>query len=758
MSKNFSSKSTDSFLELLNLAKCSVLISTYQAGQLVVVRPQNLGINTHFMGFNRPMGIALKNNEFAVGGQSSITVFRNLSAAGPSTGQGESVDACYMPRRKIFTGEIDVHEMGYDNQDELWFVNTKMSCLAKLDDEYSFVPQWRPSFISSYDLTDRCHLNGLAFRDGKPKYVSLLGAYDTAGGWRKNKVSGGQIIDIDNNNVLAEGLCMPHSPRWYRNKLYFLSSGTGQLMSLIPGQAPEVVCQLPGFVRGMDFIDRYALIGLSQIRESSTFAGLPLTKRVEKRESGVWIVDLETGSIVGFLIFTGNVQEVFEVKILPHQFASIIDENNMILNNSYELPTSVLNNLAPIDPTQVAMEKATQFHMDTKFNEAIASYKEIINQDKNHRQANHQLGICLVDAGQWQHAIEHLSQVIIQQPDNAEAMNSLGLAYSELGNLDQAINWFKKSINTDNQFALAHFNLGMLLLKKGEYKQGWEGYDWRWQTPTFVKFQCNQPQWQGEDISDKCLLVHSEQGFGDHIQFMRFLPIVAQLCKELIYVGPENMAPLVAEVSGVSESRVPGQIADDRFDVWCPLMSLPRWLGIDLSNIPAPKRYLKIPPSAVVSQLTGQLKVGVSWSGSSSFKNDNTRSIPLELLTSLFEIDGISFFSLQMPLSKSDRELLNQYNVQNLEPELPGYARTAALVDQLDLVITVDTAIGHVAAALGKKTWTLLSANPDWRWHETGKTSPWYPSITLYRQSKVNPNWPDVINAVKKDLMQFNDN
>ncbi len=753
MAQQFSSKSTDSFRELLRLSNCTLLISTYQAGQLVVVRPQDKGINTHFMGVSRPMGIARRNNEFALGGQSTVTIFRNLPAVGPKTGQGDAVDACYLPRRSYQTGAIDIHEMGYDSDDVLWFVNTKMSCLATLHDDFSFKPRWRPPFITAYDLTDRCHLNGLGFRDGKPRYVTMLGAYDTPGGWRQNKISGGQVMDIESNDVLVDGLCMPHSPRWYRNKLYFLSSGAGQLMSVVPGQAPEVVAELPGFARGMDFIDRYALIGLSQIRESSTFAGLPLTKRVEKRESGVWVVDLETGDIVAFLVFTGNVQEVFEIKALPHRFATVVDEGNPLVANSYELPDEVLNNLAPVDPTQAAMEQATRTHMEGKFDEAINAYRDIIKQQPDHRQANHQLGLCLVDAGKWTDAIDQLSEVVAVQEDNAEAMNSLGLAWSESGNHDNAMTWFEKSIATDNQFALAHFNRGLLLLKKGRYEEGWPEYDWRWQTPQFVPFQCNQPQWQGEDISDKRLLVHSEQGNGDHVQYMRFLPLVAKKCRELIYVGPENLAPLVAEMEGVSESRVPGQIPGDRFDVWCPLMSLTRWLGITLEDLPAaPDRYLSIPAKAVVSELKGQFKVGLAWAGSPTFKSDRTRSIALEILTPLFDVEGVDFFALQMPLSKEERELLDKHNVTNLEPELPGYARTAALVDQLDLVISVDTAVGHVAGALGKPVWTLLSANPDWRWLEQGTTSRWYPTATLYRQDREQPDWLAVIERVRADL------
>lgn len=752
MSQKFSSQSTDSFRELLNKSECTLLVSTYQAGQLVLIRAQDKGINTHFMGVNRPMGIATRKNEFALGGQSTISIFRNLPAVGSKTGQGEQVDACYLKRKTRQTGAIDIHEMGYDNEGTLWFINTKMSCLATMHDEFSFVPQWRPPFITAYDLTDRCHLNGLGFRDGKPKYVTMLGAYDTPGGWRQNKISGGQVMDLETNEVLADGLCMPHSPRWYRGKLYFLSSGSGELMSLTPGESPEVVAELPGFARGMDFIDHYALIGLSQIRESSTFAGLPLTKRVEKRESGVWVVDLETGKIVAYLVFTGSVQEVFEIKVLPHKFATVIDEDSPLVASSYELPDEVLNNLAPVDETQVNLEKATHYHMEGKFDEAISLYKEILQNDNENRMAFHHLGLCYMEAKNWQKAIEQLTRVVEKQSDNAEAMNSLGYCYSEIRETEKAMRWYNESIATDHQFAHAHFNRSLLLLKNGQYKEGWEEYDWRWQTPQFVQFQCNQPQWQGEDISDKRLLVHSEQGNGDHIQYLRFLSIVAKKCKELIYIGPENLSALVAEIPGVTESRIPGQLSSDRFDVWCPLMSLTRWLNVESDNIPAPKRYLSIPAQATVSQLKGDFKIGISWAGSKTLKNDSLRSTTVETFERLLDIKGISLFSLQMPISNEERSFLELNNIVNLESELPGYARTAALIDQLDLIISVDTAVVHVAAALGKKTWTMLSNNSDWRWMESGINTPWYPSMRLYRQAFDQSDWSDVMSKIKTDL------
>jgi uncharacterized protein (TIGR03032 family) len=367
----FASQSTDSFRQLLHQAQASLLISTYQAGQLVLVRPQGESVNTHFMGFGRPMGMAWKPGELAVGDASRIVTYRNLPAVAKRLDDAGPVDACYLPRQVHTTGAIDIHEMAFDADGELWFVNTRMSCLATRSREFSFVPRWRPPFITAYDLTDRCHLNGLGLRDGRPRYVSMLGATDEPGGWRRNKISGGLIMDITTHEVLADQLCMPHSPRWYRDQLWFLSSGAAQLMRLASDGTPEVVAEVPGFARGMDFIDRYALIGLSQVRESAVFAGLPLTQRISERKSGVWVVDLETGQTVAFLEFMGSVQEVFEVRVLPHRFPLMLEENSPLVATSYELPDEVLNNLAPADPVQEALDEARRHHLAGRLGPAI---------------------------------------------------------------------------------------------------------------------------------------------------------------------------------------------------------------------------------------------------------------------------------------------------------------------------------------------------------------------------------------------------
>ncbi len=751
MSEHFSSQSTESFQQLLTLGQCNLLVTTYQAGQLVMVRPQQKGINTHFMAFERPMGIAKRANEFAVGGAASITTFRNLAAVGPKTGQGDQVDACYLPRKNHITGAIDIHEMGYDKSDKLWFINTKMSCLCILDQDHSFKPVWRPPFITAYDLTDRCHLNGLGFRDGLPRYVTMLGATDEPGGWRNNKISGGQIMDINTDDVLVDGLCMPHSPRWYKDTLWFLSSGSGQLMKMELGKSPEVVAELPGFCRGLDFIDRYAIIGLSQVRESAVFAGLPLTKRVDDRQSGVWVVDTTNGEVVAFLVFTGNVQEVFEVKVLPHRFAAILDQQSPFLAQSYELSSEVLSNLAPVDPAQGIIDEATRAHVNGDLDAALEFYQQGVKQFLDHPQLNHQYGLCLVDAKKWQPAIVQLEKALTINPDNAETMNSLGIVHMHLGDDVHAMDWFDQSLEKDSQFAMAHMNKGVLLLKQKQYKAGWKEYAWRWQTPQFVPFQCQKPQWQGEDISDKVLLVHSEQGMGDQMMFWQFLPKLAERCQKLIYFGPETLAPLVAEVDGVAESRIPGSLSSDLFDVYVPLMDVAMHLSVEVDQLPMARNYIKVPKQVVVSELSGDFKIGLSWTGSPAHHNNTARSVSLDEMLKI--VDGVdaSFYSLQMPLSAEEREQLQQAGVTDLEAELPGFARTAALVDQLDLVITIDSATAHLAGAMGKKTWVLLGDHPDWRWHGEGLESEWYPTVKLFRK-KDYANWQQLLVDVKKQI------
>ncbi|MBD8524828.1 TIGR03032 family protein [Pseudomarimonas arenosa] len=748
--QSFASQHTQSFAEFLRQAGVSLVVSTYQAGQLVLVRPQGQGANTHFIPMKKPMGIAVEGGQrLTIGDAHRIDFYRNLSAVGRKIDQGQ-YDAAYLFRATHVTGDIDIHEMGYDSESQLWLINTRMSCLCTLSEDASVVPRWKPPFISQYDLLDRCHLNGLGFRDGRPRYVSMLGASDEPGGWRRNKTSGGRIMDITDDSVVVEGLCMPHSPRWYRERIWFLSSGEGALKRVETDGSVTTVAELPGFTRGLDFFGRYALIGLSQVRETAVFAGLPLTQRVDERQCGVYLVDIEEGKIVGFLHFIGDVREIFDIKILPHRAPALVEASAPLLTTSYELPEDALKLVAPGDPIQDALAAATRAHAGGELDKAIAAYQDILAQKPDHRQAKHQLGLALVDAERWQEGHRVLSEVIAEQPDNAEALNSLGLCASRLLNYQEALGHFERAIEIDRQFALAHFNRGLILLKSNRYQEGWPEYEWRWQLPSFTPFRCPHPQWRGEDIADKRLLVHSEQGNGDHIQFWRYLPLLRERCKELIYVGPEKLSELVSSIPGVDESRVPGNIPRDRFDCFVPLMNVPHLLGLHDPK-PMLEPYVKVPAHLQVRRLEGQRKIGLVWQGSPTHKDDRRRSLNLQALLPTLQGIKADFYSLQFPISGEEIELLKRHGVHNLEPEINGYSRTAAFVEQLDAVISVDTAMAHLAGAMGKPVYLLLAKDADWRWGLDGDQTPWYPSTRLLRQTEPG-DWGPVLNDLAQQL------
>lgn len=366
---------TSSLAALLDQLNLSLLVTTYQAGKVILVRydgaPGSTGgqqnghtgaVNTHFRAFEKPMGLAAQGQRLAVGGKKTVWELRNMPAVArklaraqgaPASGRDKH-DACYLPRRIHITGDIDIHEMAFAADGELWIVNTRFGCLCTLDAEHSFHPRWRPGFISAYAPEDRCHLNGLALVDGRPKYVTALGETDTQGGWRANKASGGLLMDVETNEILLRGLSMPHSPRWYQDRLWLLESGQGSL-SVVEGVSPgraahpappplRPICHLPGFTRGLDFYGPLAFIGLSQVRESATFSGLPLMERLgEARTCGVWVVNIETGQTLGFLRFESGVQEIFAVQVLPHtRFPELLEWEDERLAHSYVLPDAAL--------------------------------------------------------------------------------------------------------------------------------------------------------------------------------------------------------------------------------------------------------------------------------------------------------------------------------------------------------------------------------------------------------------------------------
>jgi uncharacterized protein (TIGR03032 family) len=336
---------TTNFGPLLGELGLSLLVTTYQAGKLVVVRRDDQGtVNTHFRAFSRPMGLAVEGDRFALGTALEVWEFHNLPAVARSLEPAGTHDACFLPRLAHVTGDVQIHEMAWVGE-ELWFINTRFSCLCTRGMPYSFVPRWRPPFVTALAPEDRCHLNGLAKRDGRVRYVTALGDTDAPAGWRSNKRDGGLLIDVESNEILARNLSMPHSPRWYMGRLWVLHSGTGGLGTIDPNTGKyEEVSVLPGFTRGLDFHGPLAFVGLSQVRESAVFSGIPIAERpLEERCCGVWVIDVRNGRTVAYLKFEDAVQEIFAVQVLAgRRRPDVLNDNVPRLADSFVLPDEAL--------------------------------------------------------------------------------------------------------------------------------------------------------------------------------------------------------------------------------------------------------------------------------------------------------------------------------------------------------------------------------------------------------------------------------
>ena len=310
---------SDAFQAWLSQTGGSLAITTYQAGKLALVGWNGQQVTVLLRQFPKPMGLAVQGERLALATNHEVCIFANapLLAYEYVENQPGRYDSLYLPRITYFTGDLNIHDLAFGS-DSLWLVNTRFSCLAALSKDFSFVPRWQPPFISQLAPEDRCHLNGLAMLDGRPKFVTALGESDEVGGWRPNKATGGILIDVDSGEIVLRGLSMPHSPRWHDGYLWLLNSGTGELWRIDTQSGQhDVVCALPGFLRGLCCVGPYALVGLCQIREQHIFGGLPVQQRFENLMCGVVVVDLRSGQPMGVLQFTEGCQEIYDVQFLP---------------------------------------------------------------------------------------------------------------------------------------------------------------------------------------------------------------------------------------------------------------------------------------------------------------------------------------------------------------------------------------------------------------------------------------------------------
>ncbi len=319
----FSCQYTPQVPELLLSLNCTISITTYQAGKLVFISPKDENYLIQLpRTFQKPMGIAYdeEKDKMAIACKDEIIVFANspeLAKHYPKS--PNKYDALYMPRATYHTGAIDIHDLYYGSDKKLYGVNTLFSCLISIDDDYNFTPYWKPPFIDKYVSEDRCHLNGMALVNGKPKYVTAFNQGNSFQSWRDVVTTDGIIMDIDSNEIVAANIPMPHSPRWYNNQLYVLLSATGELAKInLDNGKYEIITRLDGFVRGMSLYKDYLFIGLSKLRKnSSTFAKLKIADKAN--QSGIVIIHLPTGSVAGKITYLTSVDEIYDVHILPNK-------------------------------------------------------------------------------------------------------------------------------------------------------------------------------------------------------------------------------------------------------------------------------------------------------------------------------------------------------------------------------------------------------------------------------------------------------
>ncbi|HEV3385913.1 MAG TPA: TIGR03032 family protein [Gemmata sp.] len=315
--RNIRLRSSENLPAILERANCSLFFSTYEIGNVVTVGARANDLIVEFHTFERPMGMALSRDGIVIGSRNQVWFLPGVPDVGRQLEPKGKYDTAYFARKSHFTGNLLCHEIGWVGK-ELWVVNTRFSCLCTLHPTCHFAQRWRPPFITAVVPEDRCHLNGLAISEGQARYATALAETDSKEAWRANKATGGCLIDIPNNTVVARGFAMPHSPRLANGKLYLLHSGLGRLEVVDPASGQrDTVCELPGYTRGLAIHGSLAFVGLSKVRQSSSMDGFPIANKRDELKCGVWVVDLTRGITIGFVELYEGFTELFDVQILP---------------------------------------------------------------------------------------------------------------------------------------------------------------------------------------------------------------------------------------------------------------------------------------------------------------------------------------------------------------------------------------------------------------------------------------------------------
>ncbi|MEQ1600659.1 MAG: tetratricopeptide repeat protein [Methylophilaceae bacterium] len=416
-----------------------------------------------------------------------------------------------------------------------------------------------------------------------------------------------------------------------------------------------------------------------------------------------------------------------------------------------------------IDPDYVAAlnNYGVVLHQIRRFDEALASYQQALHIASDNTGALYNRANTLNALSRPEEALASFDQVLLLLPDNAEVLNNRGNTLRALNRLEEAQASLNRAISVAPDYADAHWNLSLCKLLAGDLDAAWQEYEWRWRSELQNdKRQFIQPLWLGEEsLHNKTILLHAEQGFGDTLQFCRYVALVQTLgANVLLEVQPELKRLLKGGLGEIATVYAKGE-AMPEFDFQCPLMSLPLAFRTNLTSIPAKNAYLFSNKQrvAIWQKKLGtrtRPRVGVVWSGRVEHKNDSNRSIPLNEFAQL--VNGkADFFALQKEIQPADKLLLKEHDgLIRHHFKIEDFADTAALIEFMDIVITVDTAVAHLAAAMGKTVWILLPFSPDWRWLLEREDSPWYASVRLFRQPAIG-DWRDVIERVDIALQSF---
>jgi Flp pilus assembly protein TadD len=391
--------------------------------------------------------------------------------------------------------------------------------------------------------------------------------------------------------------------------------------------------------------------------------------------------------------------------------------------------------------------------------EAVVALREAVRLKPDLHKAYNNLGNVLHEKGELDDAIIAFRAALRIKPDIAEVHSNLGNVLRDRGMVEEAIDALRQSLRLKPDFAEAHYNLGLVYLLKGEFARAWPEYEWRWRCKSIPspRGEFDAPRWDGAALDGRTILLHSEAGFGDTIQFVRYAPMVASRGGKVVL---ECQAPLLRLMRGMPgvEQVVSTTEPLPHFDVHCPMMNLPHAFRTTMETIPATVAYLRADPSLIESWRArvgpddGQLKVGLIWAGNLRFRLDRTRSLQLDQLAILGRAAGIKFYSLQKgPPGEQAKKPPSGMQLINIGPELNDFSDTAAVMSSMDLILSTDTSVAHLAGALGLPVWVMLQFMPDWRWLLEREDSPWYPTMRLFRQTTWG-NWADVVERVGNAL------